>query len=182
MATKFFSKIYTTWENKQIKKYEKILDILKDNAIDIKRCRSLNIGCSGFFLEKFLIERELLPKFFVSIDIDRSVLEEFISIRKILLKNRINFILASGESMPFCKESFDLVFCIDVSHLLNSLEEIYATLARGGYLVLSSFFNLYNKERIRERLIKMLERFKILKEFLLFEEESEIIFLAKKMI
>ncbi|MBU5678422.1 MAG: hypothetical protein KQA36_00820, partial [Candidatus Aenigmarchaeota archaeon] len=100
MATKFFSKIYTTWENKQIKKYEKILEILKDNSIDIKRFKSLNIGCSGFFLEKFLIERELLPKFFVSIDIYRSVLEEFISIRKILLKNRINFILASGDSMP----------------------------------------------------------------------------------
>ncbi|MEM7816356.1 MAG: class I SAM-dependent methyltransferase [Candidatus Aenigmatarchaeota archaeon] len=180
MATIFFYKIYNSWEKKQKNKYEKILEILKENSINLKRCNSLNIGCNSFFLEKFLIEKRLLPKNFVSIDIDKSILKEFTSFRKSLFKNKINFILANGNAIPFRKESFDLVFCIDVVHLLNSLKEIYAVLIPKGYLVLASFFNLSDKEKIREQLIIKLERFKILKEFLLFDEENEIIFLAEK--
>lgn len=180
MASIFFSEIYKAWEKKQRKKYEKILDILKEYSIDIKNCSSLNIGCNGFFLEKFLIENQFFPKCFVSIDIDKLVLKEFIYFRKKLFKGKVNFILASGEAIPFRKETFSLVFCIDVAHLLKSLDEIYEIIAKNGYLILSSFFNLLDKEKIRENLITKLEKFKILKESLLFDEENEIIFLAQK--
>lgn len=180
MVSRFFSKIYKAWEEKQIKKYEKILDILKEYSIDIRRCKVLNIGCNGFFLEKFLIEKGLIKENFVSIDIDKYVVKEYNLIRKKLLKNKVNFILGSGIALPFRKESFDLIFCVDVAHLLKSLDELYFILAKKGYLVLASFFNFSDEEKIRKEFITKLNRFKILKEFLLFDEENELIFLARK--
>lgn len=182
MSTRFFHEIYELWEKKQRKKYEKILDILKENSIEITRCKTLNIGCDGFFLEKFLIEKGLIPKIFVSIDIEKSVLEQYNHLRKVLFKEKINFILGSGDALPFHKDSFDLIFCIDVAHLLIDLEDIHLALATNGYLVLSSFFNLSEKDKMIEKFTQKLNRFKILKEILLFDEENEIIFLSKKVI
>lgn len=180
MTSKFFSKIYCAWEKKQIKKYEKILDIFKECEIDIKNCKCLNIGCSNFFLEKFLLEKNLFPKNFISIDVDKSISKEYKLLRKNFLKNKITFILASGDKLPFNKESFDIIFCIDVIHLLKNLNDVYYVLNSKGYLVVASFFNIYDEENIKYALYKKMRRFKILKECLLINDENEIIVLAKK--
>jgi len=110
------------------------LEILREyrifSSVKTQNMSALDLGCgTGDYLVK-------LPRNSIGIDI---------SLRNLLLaKNRVrrNLILCDGSSLPFRKDLFDLVFCVNVLHYYDDskcrriISEANRVLKDGGKLIL----------------------------------------------
>ena len=119
-------KIYSEWMGDTQR--EKLTQIL--TKVEVKG-RVLDIGAGPGFLE------EMIDAVAVDIDLENLKLAKGMKI------------LADGNNLPFEKESFDTIFCIDTVHLIENTQGIEDTLKIGGRLVVSLFCNEYNfKDRM----------------------------------
>jgi ubiquinone/menaquinone biosynthesis C-methylase UbiE len=89
-------------------------------------------------------------------------------------------IIADGSALPFPDNSFDAVICLDTIHLIKS-NDFKRVLKPAGFALLSIFFNKQNLEERKAMLKSKLSDFKILKELIIEEKESEYVVLARKL-
>ena len=162
----YFSKVYDSWEPLQREKYEKILEAIRMENIELTY-PVLDIGCGPFYFESFLEERGIDTKEFVCLDIEKT-------------KSRKGFVLGSGDYLPFKPETFSRIFCLDAIHLIENAEEMYDVTKKGGYIVVSMFFNMENLKETQNLLLKKLNKFKILKQDIIEGAENEIIIIGKR--
>jgi len=165
MSSKYFSKIYDSWKNIQKEKYEIILDIFIKNKIKFSEVLVLDLGCGPFYFEEFLEDKKIKTKNFILFDKDRK-----------LIGKRNNFVLGDLNRLPFKKEVFDIVFCIDVLHFIDNPKDLKYLVKKGGFVLISQFLRV--GEDINKSL-KKFEGFKILEEFLFNCKEKEIIILLR---
>lgn len=163
----FFSKIYGSWNETQKEKYERILSLMKEHEIKFSG-NVLDVGCGPFFFEKFLEEHGIATKNFTCVDIESQDSEKF------------TFMKANGSDLPFQKNHFDLLFCLDAIHLIKDSSEFKRVLKKGGYAIISSFFNHSDFDKVNSNLDKKLNGFKIISKTILKARENEIIVIIKR--
>ena len=156
----FFDKVYGSWKDIQIKKYEKILEMMPD--LSGKRILDIGIG-SGYF-EDFLKGKDINADI-IGVDITKPKGD--------------SVLMASGDALPFNKNSFDMIVCFDTVHLIKN-DDFKRVLKSGGLTLLSTFFNKQNFEERRLMLRNRLRNFRILKELVIEEKENEYVVLAMK--
>ncbi len=123
----FFTKIYESWRKIQYEKYEVILENLGLYGLELNNKYIFDVGSSKGFLHDFLEERGIKPRVFVAMDVDKEAIR----------KNRTSLkVVGMGEALPFKREIFDVIFCIDVLHLLKRKIDI-EPLKNGGILIIS---------------------------------------------
>lgn len=158
----FFDKIYKSWKEIQFKKYEKMLQMLPD--LENKKILDLGIG-SGYF-EEFLKSKGIVADI-IGIDPGKE---------KVMEKK----IIADGSALPFTNNSFDAVICLDTIHLIKN-DDYVRILKPSGLALFSIFFNKQNLEERKAMLKSKLIDFKIIKELIIEEKESEYVVLARKL-
>ena len=118
----FYSKIYPKFMEETQK--QKIREILEQ--VEVKG-NILDIGSGPGFLEEFLPEA-------VAVDIDLENLRE-------IKKEKV---IATGDLLPFKKQTFDIAFCIDTIHKIENTSDIKSVSKK---LVVSIFCNKHNFEK-----------------------------------
>lgn len=137
--------IYDKWMETTQK--EKIEQILKH--VEAKE-RILDIGSGPGFLEEFL------PA--VAIDIDMKNLKKAKGLK----------VLGDASHLPFKKDCFKTIFCIDIVHLLEKgfLAQVKEILDKNGIFIISIFCNRYNSKEKLDQLKNKLNGFKIKESFI----------------
>jgi len=116
----FTGKIYDKWMEKTQK--EKYMD-LKKLLPTVKNPLILDVGCGPGWIKNIISEKYEQFRY-VGIDVD---------------KNSSADIIASGNALPVKSNVFDVVLCIDTTHLLDNLDELIRVTKTGGYLIVSLF-------------------------------------------
>ena len=165
MKTQFFSGVYDTWESIQ---REKFAFLEKNLGFWFLRGRVLDLGLGKGFFENFLEERGYNISNIVGLDCDRNVLKS----------QRVASVLGNGNRLPFKKESFDCVVCIDTVHLLE--KDFLWILKPLGLVLLSVFFNEQNYEKKRELIENKMNGFDILKYLVMKEGRRKFLYLGEK--
>lgn len=169
----FFSKIYKSWEGIQEEKYQKILlGFDKELLGRAFSGRVLDIGSGSGFFENFLEKQGFDLSRWICLDPDPDMLTG--SGRGKGIRN----MLGDGNYLPFRKNSFDCVVCLDSIHLIR--EDFFWVLRKDGFALVSIFHNPGNFKEKREFLRHRLKELEILKEFPVSGRESEIFILARK--
>ncbi len=151
----FTNKIYGYMEEIQKRKIARILEEVKPEG------KILDVGSGPGFLSEFIGA--------VSVDIDLENLK----------KARGAKVLASGDFLPFRSHAFDIVFCIDVVHLLKNTGEIFRVCKEA---VVSCFCNRYNHYEKLEFLKSIVpEGFVLKKSFIVREKEWDAVIVAKRI-
>ena len=146
----FCDKIYPRWmRNVQKKKIKNILDNVKISG------KILDLGSGPGFLEE-LVEGDIIA---IDIDIEN------------LKKAKVLKVLANGDYLPF-KKVFDVIFCIDILHLLKNIDDIGDVLKKNGKIIASIFCNEHNFEEKSKWLKGLFKDFKIEKKFLIKTEKE----------
>jgi len=96
----------------------------------------LDVGCADGTATKFILEQSK-AELIIGID----VLQSSVDYAKKRFKNRkLKFLVAEAEKLPFEKNQFEAVFCLDsIEHFLQPgkvLREIRRVLKKNGYLVI----------------------------------------------
>ncbi len=156
----FFSKIYSSWEDIQEKKYEKII-----GKVDLENKKILDIGSGNFYLEKFLMKKGIKADI-TAIDIEKKV-------------DNVPFILADGNELPIKDSAFDFIISIDTMHLIKT-NDFKRVLKDNGFILFSLFFNKQNYEEKKKMLKDKIKDFEIVDEFEIEGKENEYFVLARK--
>lgn len=132
---KELSRKYSESRNNFTATDKKVFSLLQD--IRIRDKDILDFGCGdGVYSFKMA---ELGANKVIGIDVSHSMIE--IANNKLQNKKteKVNFIKAGGDNLPFEDNRFDIVFCNFVLHhfknTLNPLREIYRVLNNNGYLI-----------------------------------------------
>lgn len=174
MSEKFTSEIYSDWmKTTQEKKYREVfLEFVLPlkQKMDLNRSTVLDIGIGKGWFEKKLFESGVNSEV-IGLDIEKMD----------LATEGVDFLLASGDHLPFKDEHFDLVVCFDTIHLLKRPQELERVLKEDGYALISIFCNERNLKEKKEKVKSMLD-LRIVKECLVGDPEKEIsqTFLMKK--
>lgn len=103
---------------------------------DLFRGRVLEIG-AGTCWASSLIKLKFPSIEVIATDVSTAGLEKGTRVCKLLNSNISYYIAADVERLPFCSESFDIVFGAAIIHHLqatkNGVSEIYRVLKRGGW-------------------------------------------------
>ncbi len=118
----FFNHVYESWRDTQYSKYRDILSRWHGLELDGKLV--VDIGSSTGFLFDFLSSCGINAKL-VCVDIDKEAIKH---------NNCDARIIGDAHLVPLKEHTFDIMFCIDVVHLLESLDT--RPLKPGGTLVL----------------------------------------------
>lgn len=166
MPDRFTGEIYKDWmKSTQEKKYNDIiLDFILPlkNELNFEREKILDVGVGKAWFEKKLFERGIKTNV-IGLDIERTG----------LATEGVDFILGSGDRIPFEDESFGMVVSFDTVKLLKRPGEIERVLKGGGYALISIYCNERNLNS-RKQKIKSLFDLKILKEGLVGNPEEEV--------
>lgn len=164
----FTPKIYESWRQKQFEKYAKLLEKLgKEKLQEILSGKVLDIGIGNAYFEEFLKAQKIKAEI-VGIDNNEEMIQD-----------ADNVILGSGDAIPFPDEYFDCIICLDTIHLLKK-EDFKRVLKKDGYAIISIFFNRQNLSERRKLLNEKVKGLKIIEEFIVKGEESEIFMICKK--
>lgn len=163
----FFDKIYKSWKYMQFSKYAKMLQILPD----IKGRKILDIGIGNGYFEEFLEKRGIKADI-IGIDPSKEMMQD--------VSAKALSAIADGNELPFHDKSFDMIICLDAAQFVNS-DDFIRVLKPSGLVLFSIFFNRQNLEQRRSMLQNKLKNFRILKEIVIEEKESEYAVLAKKL-
>lgn len=153
------SAIYAEWmEKTQKTKINQIL--LRINP----KGKILDVGAGPGFLEEFLPEA-------VAVDVDQENLKRIQGEKYV----------ADGNDLPFKKESFDTVFCLDTIHLIHNTKSMINVMKKDGILIVSSFCSKYNQKEKTEELKNKFKSLKLIDEFLVrAENEWDVVCVFKK--
>ncbi len=166
MGQEFTGKIYSDWmKSTQEKKFKEIiLDFILPlkGKVDLERDRVLDVGVGKGWFEKKLLERGIDVRV-TGIDVEKTD----------MATKGIDFIVGSGDRMPFQNGSFDFVISFDTVHLLRKPEEIERVLAPGGYALISTHCNERNFKK-KEQKLKSLFGLKELKEGIVGDPRDEM--------
>ncbi|MCX6819114.1 MAG: class I SAM-dependent methyltransferase, partial [Candidatus Aenigmarchaeota archaeon] len=121
----FFDKIYRSWKAIQLKKYEKILQILPE----LKNKKILDIGIGPGYFEEFLKNKGISADI-IGIDLSKE-------------KSLGKKVIADGNVLPFADNCFDAVICLDTIHLIKN-DDFARVLKPSGLALLSIFLNKQN--------------------------------------
>jgi len=136
-----------------LKKRKQIKSIFQDIQVEILKSliepnkKVLEIGCGyGFFLE--IIGKK--SKLAVGVD-------KFLNVAPSVLKNKnIKFVKTDGTELPFKRNSFDIVYSVDViEHIEDDYEfvkESLRVLKKNGYLIIGT----PNRDRLSAQIKKLL--------------------------
>lgn len=134
----FEAENYDAWYLTPIGKY---IDEIETECIfklisKIKREAILDLGCgSGNYTLKLESHGEII----IGCDIAEKMLEKGVA-KLTNKKNKIKFIQANSESLPFKEEVFDLVVCVAAFEFFenpkNAFKEAFRTLKKGGELII----------------------------------------------
>lgn len=109
--TKFSTKIYEAWRNKQIQKYEDLYPRIKKY---LKSSFSvIDIGIGPAWLEEFLLKKGIKFKRIVGIDPDSTIIKP--------KKDYIEYHITEHFETD---ERFDFLVCFDVLHLIKRPEKL----------------------------------------------------------
>jgi len=167
----FTEKIYKSWEPIQKNMYKRALRILEKNNVKIEG-NVLDIGIGYGYFEDFLRKNGIQTKI---IGIDPNI--EMLKQCKV---NGVQKIIADGDNIPFPDNYFDLIFSFDTIHLLKKRDFI-RVLKKGGFIMVSMFFNKQNKKEKEAELEKKLLGLQIIDKDVIEGTESKLIYLAKKL-
>ncbi len=167
----FFSKIYKSWKRIQTEKYRKVFDALGPDFLEgmFKR-RTLDIGYGPGFFERFLQKKGFDTRNFIAVDIDREMTAQG--------KDSSQKIIADANMLPFKAESFDSVVCLDALHLINT--DFTRVMKKGGFALVSLFFNSQNHREVKRLLKERLKGLRIIREFSYTGRENGFFVLARK--
>jgi SAM-dependent methyltransferase len=118
----------------------------------------LDVGCGP--LARAEVQFGLRGNTIVGVDISASTLKKANeTIKKLGLKDKVEFVLVDAESLPFRSDLFDIVLCIGViSHLPSmqsverALQQIRRSLKMGGKLYTTWLLNLFSIWCVQEAL------------------------------
>jgi SAM-dependent methyltransferase len=161
----FFQKIYGSWKQIQIRKYEYIVKII---GKEFFHGLILDIGIGPCYFEEFI--KNKINANIVGIDTDKITL--------IKNKTKISKIAANGNFLPFKKNTFDTIISFDTIHLIKN-NDFRNVLKNNGYVLFSIFFNEENKMERRKLLKEKLNGFKIIKKFEILGKENEYVMVAR---
>ena len=140
-------------KKKQIQKYKDLLEHLPN----LSEKKILDVGCGPRWLEYFL-KKKYKNINYVGTDIDYKP-----------------NLICSGNFLPFKSNSFDAVFCLDVVHILNEINELKRTLKKGGVLVISEPISLFEEDKLNS-----IKNLKIKYRKIIGDEEKDILLIYKK--
>lgn len=112
--------------------------------VDIRNKKILDVGCGSGWFELFVEKKN--PKKIVGIDIKEKVLD---AARKYINSPRVQFTLGSATNLPFNRESFDTIVCLEIlEHIAKETEnkmfqEVHRVLKNRGSFYLSTPFNSF---------------------------------------
>lgn len=166
MGQEFTDEIYSDWmkSTQEKKNKEILLDFIlpMKEKLNLTNNRVLDVGIGKGWFEKKLKDHDLETEV-IGIDVEKTD----------LATDGINFIVGSGDYMPFQGNSFDLVFSFDTIHLLKNPGEIERILSRGGYAIISTHCNERNFKSKGDK-IKSLFNMEVLKEGLVGDPKDEM--------
>lgn len=166
----FTGEIYEDWmKSAQEKKYkEVILDFilpLKDR-VDFRKDRILDMGIGKGWFEKKLFERGMQPNV-IGVDIENMD----------LATRGVEFIIGSGNYLPFKGRSFKFVVSFETIHLLKRPAEIERVIQDGGYLLVSTHCNERNLNDKKKKIDSMFG-LKVVKEEVVGDPREELSYVA----
>ncbi len=156
--TKFSTKIYDSWKEKQLQKYEQLFPILKPFLSNEHRVLDLGIGKA--WIEEFLSEKGFKFKKIIGVDISENAVTPKKSNIKYILSKKFN-----------SKEKFDLIICFDSLHLLKNYNLM--KLAKPSGIILISL-----PSRLKEKLVPFKSE-NILAEGVIGKEEKDFFVLIQ---
>jgi SAM-dependent methyltransferase len=174
MKKNFTNEIYTDWmRSTQEKKYKEImLDFILPlrEKIDFDKEKVLDIGVGKAWFEKKMFERGLKADF-IGVDVEKTSMSI----------GGVDFILGSGDYLPFQDSSFNFIVSFDTVHLLKNPSEIERVLKNGGYALISTHCNETNFKSKREKINSLFE-LEVLKEEIVGDplDEMSLVVLLKK--
>ncbi len=105
MVSVFSSRVYGSWKEKQLEKYEDLLPVLLEVLPRVLRVLDVGVGRAWF--EKFLLDNGFVLERVVGVDVDEDMVEP----RKKFVEYHLTNDFRTGEE-------FDLLVCFDSYHLL----------------------------------------------------------------
>jgi len=161
--SRFFAQVYGSWNGMQKEKIEKIMDHIGPGFMtDAVGKKILDIGAG------FGVLLDFMPNA-ISLEPDRK-----------MLRVRKNFVLGRAEAAPFKPGSFDVVFALDVLHLVRSNNWLEC-LKIGGTVIASVFCNNTNEKERLKMLGEKLAGCGIEEEFVIEGREREAVVVARKI-
>ena len=119
---RFFNKVYESWRPIQYEKYRQIFERISISAFEDKLIA--DVGSSTGFLFDFFRACGLNART-ICTDVDKEAMKHNKCESKLICDARF---------MPFKKHVFDVMFCIDVLHLLDFIDT--SSLKHNGILIL----------------------------------------------
>ncbi len=166
MTQEFTREIYSDWmRSTQEKKYKEILlDFIlpMKDKINLDRDKILDVGIGKGWFEKKLRDRGI-ENSIIGLDVEKMG----------LASKDIEFIVGSGDYMPFRNNSFDIVLSFDTIHLLKRPQEIERVLSDDGYAIISTHCNERNFKKRGDK-IKSLFDMEVLKEGIVGDPNDEM--------
>jgi ubiquinone/menaquinone biosynthesis C-methylase UbiE len=162
---RFFNRIYDSWRDIQTEKYRHIVERIGISVFEDKLI--VDAGASTGFLFDFFRECKLNVRM-ICTDIDK------VSIKH----NKCEFkLVCDVQRMPFKKHVFDIMFCIDVLHLLESLDT--SLLKQNGILILGVIKK--HEEKFDNFIKSARSEFKVLDIFEIKGREEEKVAILMKL-
>ena len=128
-----------------------------NKSIDRDKMKILELGCGTGLLSEGLFCPEKGK--IISVDIYENFVRKALN-RKIRQKDKISFLVADAEMLPFLDESFDVIVGISILHHLNlnfALKEINRLLKNGGKFIFSEP-NMMNPQIFAQKNINFLKK------------------------
>jgi len=118
--------------------------------------RCLEIGC-GRGMGAKIIFRTFFPRRIDAIDIDPAMIEPAVRRRPPSFKNRIFFLVADAQHLPYSEACFDAVFNFGIIHHLEDwrqgIKEVSRVLVKGGALYFEEIYPPLYANRLFRRLL-----------------------------
>ncbi len=87
-------------------------------------------------------------------------------------------VLADGDALPFRKNAFHGMVCLDAIHLIKK-KDYMRVLKPYSFIMVSNFFNKYNLEEKRRMLKNKIRGYRTISEKISYGKENEVILFAK---
>jgi len=121
----FFQKLWHYW------RFENLGKLIETSGGEI-----LDIGCADGTATKFILEQSKAD-LVVGVDVLQKSVDYA---QKRFISKKLKFLMAEAEKLPFEKNQFEAVFCLDsIEHFFEPekvMEEIRRVLKKDGYLVI----------------------------------------------
>lgn len=168
MVDKYYDEIAQGYEELHLEEQQKKISLIKEYFHPLKQEKLLDVGCgTGITTEPWDCER-------YGIDPSKKLIRKAVS-KAISRNEKINYLIASAEHIPFPDKSFDHVISITAIQNFDDIKKGLNEIKRVGK---NSFVLTFLKKSEKREMIGLLieKNFKVIKKL---EQEKDIIYFCE---